>query len=33
MGVIDGASPKGIEQESDKAARKSLLRNFGYKVK
>lgn len=33
MGVIDGASPKGIEQEVDKAARKSLLRNFGYKVK
>jgi hypothetical protein len=33
MGVIDGSSPKGIEQESDKAARKALLRNFGYKVK
>lgn len=33
MGVIDGASPKGVEQESDKAARKALLRNFGYKVK
>ena len=33
MGVIDGYSPKGIEQESDKAARKALLRNFGYKVK
>jgi adenosine/AMP kinase len=33
MGVIDGSSPKGVEQESDKAARKTLLRNFGYKVK
>jgi adenosine/AMP kinase len=33
MGVIDGYSPKGIEQDSDKAARKALLRNFGYKVK
>jgi adenosine/AMP kinase len=32
MGVIDGSSPKGIEQETDKAARKALLRNFGYKV-
>jgi adenosine/AMP kinase len=33
MGVIDGSSPKGVEQDSDKAARKTLLRNFGYKVK
>src|SRR5256885_1146823 len=33
MGVIDGSSPKGVESESDKAARKALLRNFGYKVK
>jgi uncharacterized protein len=33
MGVVDGSSPKGIEQDSDKAARKALLRNFGYKVK
>ena len=33
MGVIDGSSPKGVEQDSDKAARKALLRNFGYKVK
>ncbi len=33
MGVIDGSPPKGVEQEADKAARKSLLRNFGYKVK
>src|SRR5262245_29198191 len=33
VGVIDGSSPKGVETESDKAARKALLRNFGYKVK
>ncbi len=33
MGVIDGSSPKGVEQDSDKAARKTMLRNFGYKVK
>jgi len=33
MGVIDGASPKGVEADSDKAARKALLRNFGYKLK
>jgi len=33
VGVIDGASPKGVEKDEDKAARKTLLRNFGYKVK
>jgi len=33
VGVIDGLSPKGVEKDSDKAARKALLRNFGYKVK
>lgn len=33
MGVIDGSSPKGVEQDADKTARKTLLRNFGYKVK
>jgi adenosine/AMP kinase len=33
MGVIDGSSPKGVETDADKAARKALLRNFGYKVK
>src|SRR5215468_1314808 len=33
MGVIDGSSPKGVEQDADKTARKMLLRNFGYKVK
>jgi len=31
--VIDGSSPKGVEKDADKAARKALLRNFGYKVK
>src|SRR5215471_12104843 len=33
VGVIDGSSPKGVEKDSDKASRKALLRNFGYKVK
>jgi uncharacterized protein len=33
LGVIDGSSPRGIEQDADKAARKTLLRNFGYKLK
>ncbi len=31
LGVIDGCAPKGIETEADQAARKSLLRRFGYK--
>jgi adenosine/AMP kinase len=32
MGVIDGSSPKGIEEEEDKKDRKTLLRKFGYKL-
>jgi adenosine/AMP kinase len=31
MGVIDGSSPAGVEGEAEKAARKALLRKFGYK--
>lgn len=31
MGVIDGFPPKGVEQEADKADRKTLLRTIGYK--
>jgi adenosine/AMP kinase len=31
MGVIDGSSPKGVESAADVAARKELLRKFGYK--
>lgn len=31
MGVIDGSSPKGVEGPADVAARKELLRKFGYK--
>ena len=31
LGVIDGGSPKGIESESDKEWRHSLLREIGYK--
>lgn len=32
IGVIDGASPKGVESEKDKQDRKGLLRRFGYKL-
>lgn len=31
LGVIDGSSPKGVECESDKEWRQSLLRTIGYK--
>jgi len=31
LGVIDGSSPTGVENENDKRARKELLRKFGYK--
>ncbi len=33
LGVIDGASPKGVEADADQAARKDLLRKFGYKLR
>lgn len=32
LGVIDGTKSKGVEGESDIAARKQLLRRFGYKL-
>ena len=32
LGVIDGFSPKGVEDEKDIHARKQLLRKFGYKL-
>jgi uncharacterized protein len=32
LGVIDGASPKGVETAADIIARKELLRKFGYKL-
>ncbi|MHB1356125.1 MAG: adenosine-specific kinase [Anaerolineae bacterium] len=32
LGVIDGASPKGVEGPDDVAWRKGLLRRFGYKL-
>lgn len=31
LGVIDGGTPLGVEDEKDIAERKSLLRRFGYK--
>lgn len=32
LGVIDGGSPIGVEEEKDKQGRKDLLRKFGYKL-
>jgi len=32
LGVIDGASPKGVETEADIATRKEFLRTIGYKL-
>ena len=32
LGVIDGESPLGVENDEDKENRKSLLRKFGYKL-
>jgi len=31
LGVVDGSSPKGVESDADKAARRAMLRRFGYK--
>ena len=31
LGVIDGYSPKGVENDADIQKRKNLLRKFGYK--
>jgi uncharacterized protein len=31
LGVIDGASPVGVETTADKAERRAMLRKFGYK--
>ncbi|MGZ5418793.1 MAG: adenosine-specific kinase [Nocardioides sp.] len=32
LGVIDGGSPLGVEDENDERERKSLLRDIGYKL-
>lgn len=32
LGVVDGASPRGVESEEDVTERKALLRRFGYKL-
>jgi adenosine/AMP kinase len=32
LGVVDGISPKGVEDEEAVAGRKELLRKFGYKL-
>ncbi|MBP7571039.1 MAG: adenosine-specific kinase [Acidobacteria bacterium] len=31
LGVIDGASPGGVEQDADREARRAFLRTIGYK--
>jgi len=31
LGVVDGSSPLGVENDEDKVARAALLRRFGYK--
>ncbi len=32
LGVVDGFSPKGVENEADTKARQNLLRQIGYKL-
>jgi adenosine/AMP kinase len=32
LGVVDGATPLGVEGEAEVAERKGLLRRFGYKL-
>jgi hypothetical protein len=32
LGVIDGSSPVGVENDQDVAERKSFLRTIGYKL-
>jgi hypothetical protein len=32
LGVIDGASPRGVEQQADREWRKDFLRKIGYKL-
>ncbi|WP_353686916.1 adenosine-specific kinase [Thermodesulfovibrio sp. 3462-1] len=32
LGVIDGASPKGVEKTEDREHRKGFLRKIGYKI-
>jgi adenosine/AMP kinase len=32
LGVVDGAAPKGVEEEPDIVWRKNLLRKIGYKI-
>ncbi len=32
LGVVDGSSPKGVEDEANRSQRKEMLRKFGYKL-
>jgi uncharacterized protein len=31
VGVVDGSSPKGVETDADRKARREMIRKFGYK--
>jgi adenosine/AMP kinase len=31
IGVVDGASPRGVEDDAARAARRAFLRKIGYK--
>jgi adenosine/AMP kinase len=32
VGVMDGSSPKGVETDADRKARREMIRKFGYKL-
>ncbi len=32
VGVVDGSSPKGVETDADRKARREMIRKFGYKL-
>jgi adenosine/AMP kinase len=32
VGVVDGVSPKGVETDADRKARREMIRKFGYKL-
>jgi adenosine/AMP kinase len=32
VGVVDGSSPRGVETDADRRARREMIRKFGYKL-
>ncbi len=32
VGVVDGSSPRGVETDADRKARREMIRKFGYKL-